>query len=113
MVMTGEWAGWDRRESGPDHARHTALLLPGGLCTAVQYEELMAEPVLADVRMIAVTAPGMGGTPAPQDLSIENLARLTARRIIDADWHMQGTRSRDWMRQIVGDNAAKLYGSAR
>jgi len=73
MVMTGEWAGWDRRESGPGNARHTALLLPGGLCTAVQYEELMAEPLLADVRMIAVTAPGMGGTPAPQDLSIENL----------------------------------------
>jgi pimeloyl-ACP methyl ester carboxylesterase len=83
MVMTGEWAGWDRRESGPGNARHTALLLPGGLCTAVQYEELMAEPVLADVRMIAVTAPGMGGTPAPQDLSIENLARLTAQCAAD------------------------------
>lgn len=83
MVMTGEWAGWDRRECGPDNARHTVLLLPGGLCTAVQYEELMAEPVLADVRMIAVTEPGMGGTPAPQDLSIENLARLTAQCAAD------------------------------
>ena len=81
--MTGEWVGWDRRESGPGNARHTALLLPGGLCTAVQYEELMAEPVLADVRMIAVTAPGMGGTPAPPDLSIENLARLTAQCAAD------------------------------
>jgi pimeloyl-ACP methyl ester carboxylesterase len=81
--MTGEWARWDRRECGPGNAGHTALLLPGGLCTAVQYEELMAEPVLADVRMIAVTVPGMGGTPAPQDLSIENLARLAAQCAAD------------------------------
>src|SRR6266478_5950754 len=82
-VMTGEWAGWDRRECGPGNARHTVLLLPGGLCTAVQYEELMAEPALADVRMIAVTVPGMGGTPAGKDLSIENLARLAAQCAAD------------------------------
>ena len=41
--MSGEWAGWDRRESGPGDAEQAALLLPGGMCTAVQYEELMAE----------------------------------------------------------------------
>jgi hypothetical protein len=74
--MSGEWTGWDRRESGPGDAEQVALLLPGGMCTAVQYEELMAEPALAGVRMIAVTVPGMGGTPAAKDLSIENLARL-------------------------------------
>ena len=81
--MSGEWTSWARRESGPDDAKHTALLIPGGLCTAVQYEELMAEPALADVRMIAVTVPGMGGTPAPADLSIENLARLAAQCAAD------------------------------
>jgi pimeloyl-ACP methyl ester carboxylesterase len=81
--MSGEWTGWDRREGGPDDAEHTALLLPGGMCTAVQYEELMAEPALAGVRMIAVTVPGMGGTPAPGDLTIENFARLAAQCAAD------------------------------
>lgn len=81
--MSGEWTGWDRRETGPGDAEHAALLLPGGMCTAVQYEELMAEPALADVRMIAVTVPGMGGTPAPADLSIENLARMAAQCAAD------------------------------
>jgi len=87
-VMSGEWTGWERRESGPDDAVQTALLLPGGMCTAVQYEELMAEPALAGVRMIAVTVPGMGGTLAPKDLSIENLARLAAQ--CAADGHGAG-----------------------
>ena len=59
-VMSGEWTGWERRESGPADAAQAALLLPGGMCTAVQYEELMAEPALAGVRMVAVTVPGMG-----------------------------------------------------
>jgi hypothetical protein len=81
--MSGEWAGWDRRESGPGDAEQVALLLPGGMCTAVQYEELMAEPALAGVRMITVTVPGMGGTPAAQDLSIENLAHLAAQCAAD------------------------------
>lgn len=83
MVMSGEWEGWERRDSGRDDAEHAALLLPGGMCTAVQYEELMAEPALAGVRMTAVTMPGMGGTPAPEDLSMENLARLTAQCAAD------------------------------
>jgi alpha-beta hydrolase superfamily lysophospholipase len=49
----------------------------------VQYEELMAEPALAGIRMVAVTVPGMGGTPAAQDLSTENLARLAAQCAAD------------------------------
>ena len=61
--MSGEWTGWERRESGPADAVQAALLLPGGMCTAVQYEELMAVPALAGMRMVAVTVPGMGGTP--------------------------------------------------
>jgi pimeloyl-ACP methyl ester carboxylesterase len=83
VVMTGDWEAWDRVESGPPDARHTVLLLPGGLCTAIQYAELMAEPALAGVRMIAVTLPGMGGTIAPADLSIENLARMAGRCAAD------------------------------
>jgi pimeloyl-ACP methyl ester carboxylesterase len=81
--MSGEWTRWDRRESGPASAQQAALLLPGGMCTAVQYEELMAEPALAGVRMVAVTLPGMGGTPAPEDPGIENYARLAAQCAAD------------------------------
>ena len=36
------------------------------------------QPALAGVRLIAVTLPGHGGTPPPEDFSIENYARLTA-----------------------------------
>ena len=69
---------WDTVRSGPVDAERTVLLLPGGWCTAVFYQELMAEPALAEIRLVAVTLPGNGGTRAPQDLSVENYARLTA-----------------------------------
>jgi pimeloyl-ACP methyl ester carboxylesterase len=81
--MSAEWVGWDRRECGPADAEHAALLLPGGMCTAVQYEELMSEPNLAGVHLIAVTLPGNGGTPAPHDVSVENYARLAAECAAD------------------------------
>ncbi|HEY5114021.1 MAG TPA: alpha/beta fold hydrolase, partial [Nakamurella sp.] len=69
---------WDMVQSGPADAERTVLLLPGGWCTAVFYQELMAEPALAGIRLVAVTLPGNGGTRAPQDLGVENYARLTA-----------------------------------
>ena len=74
---------WDIVQSGPADAEHTVLLLPGGWCTAVFYEELMAEPALAGVRLVAVTLPGNGGTVAPEDVSIENYARLTSELAAD------------------------------
>jgi pimeloyl-ACP methyl ester carboxylesterase len=76
--VTAEWATWERRESGPGDAAQTVLLLPGGMCSAMSYEELMQEPALAGVRLVAVTLPGHGGTPPPSDLTIENYARLTS-----------------------------------
>ncbi len=69
---------WEIVESGPKSAGHTVLLIPGGLNTSRSYAELMAQPALAGVRLIAVTLPGNGGTPPPEDFSIENYARLTA-----------------------------------
>ena len=79
MTPAGWDAGsWDTVQSGPADADHAVLLLPGGWCTAVFYQELMAEPALAGIRLIAVTLPGNGGTRAPQDLSVENYSRLTA-----------------------------------
>jgi len=76
--MSSEWLSWGRLESGPGDAAHTVLLLPGGMCTAVFYEELMAEPALAGVRLVAVTLPGHGGTPPPADMCFDNYARMAA-----------------------------------
>ena len=64
---------WELRESGPADADPTVLLLPDGLNTAGSYAALMAQPALA-VRLVAATLPGHGGTPPPDDLSIENYA---------------------------------------
>ena len=74
---------WEIVESGPKSADHTVLLIPGGLNTSRSYAELMAQPTLAGVRLIAVTLPGNGGTPPPEDFSIENYARLTANLAAD------------------------------
>ncbi len=82
-AMTADWESWDRRECGPPGAAAAVLLLPGGMCTAAQYQELMAEPKLAGLRLVAVTLPGHGGTQPPADLSFENYARLAARCAAD------------------------------
>jgi pimeloyl-ACP methyl ester carboxylesterase len=74
---------WETLESGPADAERTVLLLPGGLNTARSYAELMAQPALAGIRLVAVTLPGHGGTPPPEDFSIENYARLAAELAAD------------------------------
>jgi pimeloyl-ACP methyl ester carboxylesterase len=76
---------WELRESGPVDADRTVLLLPGGLNRARSYEELMAQPALARVRLVAVTLPGHGGTPPPGDFSIENYARLVAELAVEIE----------------------------
>ncbi|MDX3073631.1 alpha/beta fold hydrolase [Streptomyces sp. NPDC088354] len=80
-------ADWDIRTAGPADARHRALLLPGGMCTAEFYADVMAEPAIADARlgMTAVTLPGFGRTPAPEDVSVENYARLLGRLAAERD----------------------------
>ncbi len=69
---------WEIVESGPGDAERTVLLLPGGMCSARSYAEVMAESALAGTRLIAVTMPGHAGAPAPQDFSTEEYARITA-----------------------------------
>jgi pimeloyl-ACP methyl ester carboxylesterase len=69
---------WELREAGPADAQHTVLLLPGGMCSAGSYAELMAEPALAEMRLVAVTLPGQASASPPDDYSIENYARLTS-----------------------------------
>jgi len=69
---------WELREAGRIDAERTVLLLPGGMCGAGSYAEVMAEPALAGTRLIAATMPGQAGAPPPDDYSVENYARLTA-----------------------------------
>ena len=69
---------WEIVESGPAGAEQTVLLLPGGMCSARSYAEVMAEPTLAGTRMLAVTMPGHAGAPPPKDFSTEAYARITA-----------------------------------
>src|SRR5438874_1603014 len=67
---------WELREAGPADAERTVLLLPGGMCSAGSYAEVMAEPALAGTRLVAATLPGQAGAPPPDDYSMENYARL-------------------------------------
>jgi pimeloyl-ACP methyl ester carboxylesterase len=69
---------WELREAGPADAGHTALLLPGGMCSAGSFAEVMAEPALAGMRFVAATLPGHAGAPPPDDYSIENYAQLVS-----------------------------------
>ena len=65
-------------ESGPESADHTVLLLPGALCTAAFYDDLLAEPSMskAPIRFVATTVPGFGGTAPPEDMSMESYSKL-------------------------------------
>jgi pimeloyl-ACP methyl ester carboxylesterase len=71
-------ADWELREAGPADAERTVLLLPGGMCSAGSYAEVMAQPALARTRLVAATMPGQAGAPPPDDYSVENYARQTA-----------------------------------
>jgi pimeloyl-ACP methyl ester carboxylesterase len=81
MRVMGQYArmadlDWELRESGPADAECTVLLLPGGMCSARSYAEVMAEPALAGTRLVAVTLPGQAGAPPPDDYSLESYALL-------------------------------------
>ena len=79
MSETASAVEWELRETGPTDAQQSVLLLPGGSCSAAFYDELAAEPALADVRLVAATLPGHAGTDAPQDLSTRNFGALAAQ----------------------------------
>lgn len=69
---------WQLLESRPADAQHTALLLPGGMCSARSCLELMQQPSLSGLRLVAATIPGHAGAPSPDDYSHEAYGRLTA-----------------------------------
>ena len=68
------------RTGGPEDAERTVLCLPGGMCAAAFFDDLLSEPAVAggDVRLVATTLPGFGGVPAPGgfDFSVEAHAEL-------------------------------------
>src|SRR5712672_1639072 len=76
--MSGMAIDWELREQGPVDAVHSALLLPGGMGSAGSFAELMAEPALGGMRLVAATLPGQAGAPPPDDYSVENYARLSS-----------------------------------
>ena len=53
------------------------------MCSARSYAEVMAEPTLAEVRLVAVTMPGHAGAPPPEDFRAEEYARTTAESAKD------------------------------
>ncbi|MFD9390533.1 alpha/beta fold hydrolase [Streptomyces sp. NPDC060000] len=69
---------WEVRRAGAVNAPHRVLMIPGGLCTTEFYADVMAEPAVAGLGMVAVTQPGFGPTEAPADMSMEHYARLMA-----------------------------------
>ena len=77
--------GWAVHESGPADAEHAALLLPGGLCTAAFYDDVLADPRLteAPVRFVATTVPGFGGTTPLADLRFESYCAAAAELATD------------------------------
>ena len=80
-----EHLGWVLHESGPESADHTVLLLPGALCTAAFYDDLLAQPSLSTtpIRFVATTIPGFGGTAPPKDMSMESYSKLAGKLASD------------------------------
>jgi pimeloyl-ACP methyl ester carboxylesterase len=80
MTALGDDGGWTLREAGARDGEHAALLLPGALCTAAFYDDLLAEPAVegAPVRLIAATPPGFGRNPVPPGfgMDVESYASL-------------------------------------
>jgi len=81
------WSGWETIESGPAGADKTVLMLPGGMCAAGMWTEVMAQPVLGDCRLVAATLPGNAGAPAPDDFRAAHYAEIAAElaREVNAD----------------------------
>ncbi|MEU3619277.1 alpha/beta hydrolase [Streptomyces sp. NPDC006872] len=69
---------WDVRRAGATDASHRVLMIPGALCTTEFYADVMAEPAVAGLGMVAATQPGFGRTEAPANVSMESYARLMA-----------------------------------
>ena len=70
---------WEMVESGPADAARTVLMLPGGMCSARSWAEVMAQPALTGVHLVAVTLPGHAGASPPADFSTPRSERAFVR----------------------------------
>ncbi|HZO62406.1 MAG TPA: alpha/beta hydrolase [Gaiellaceae bacterium] len=80
-IRSREAGGWELREAaGLPADAPAALLLPGGLCSAVFYDDVVAcaARLKSPVRVVAVTPPGFVGRPAPADPTVESFAGLAS-----------------------------------
>src|SRR5438093_7054594 len=77
--------GWDLHMSAPADADQTVLLLPGGMCTAAFFDDLVKEPRLsgASIRFVAATVPGFGATRPLGDPTMENVVSAAAKLATD------------------------------
>jgi len=76
-----EHLGWVLHESGPKSADHTVLLLPGALCTAAFYDDLLAEPSMSKTPDAKPTA---GSTYMEDVTPRARLLRTPNRTILEA-----------------------------
>jgi pimeloyl-ACP methyl ester carboxylesterase len=85
VTSNREHLGWELNEAGPEDANQRVLLLPGALASWAFYGDVLAEPSIREsgIRFVATTVPGFGGTPPPDDLSMENYSRLASRLAAD------------------------------
>jgi pimeloyl-ACP methyl ester carboxylesterase len=74
---------WDLRECGPPSAQHTVLLLSGALASGEFYEDVMAQPALSSMRLIAASIPGFAGSTPLEAVTIEGYATETAKLVAD------------------------------
>lgn len=91
--MTSTFDGWDIRESGPADAQHTVLLFPGGMCTHVALEPIVAALAETPIRVVVATLPGFGRTAHPADLTVENYAALAGTLAADVGADVVGGHS--------------------
>lgn len=68
--------GWEVREHGTRDASHSALCLPGALCSDEFFADVLAQPSLAEasVRLVTTTLPGYGASTPTADHGIEGYA---------------------------------------
>jgi pimeloyl-ACP methyl ester carboxylesterase len=69
---------WDILDAGPSRPDKTVLFLPGGMCSARSFQEVMAQPALATMRTVAVTLPGHSGSQPLTDFRTETYASAVA-----------------------------------
>jgi pimeloyl-ACP methyl ester carboxylesterase len=73
--------GWEVRDHGSQGASHSALCLPGGLCSDEFFADVLAQPSLAEagIRLVTTTLPGYGASPPTPDHGIEGYAAGATR----------------------------------